>query len=108
MERLAAIGASLGGVPALMEVAAALPQDFAAPVLMVLHVGELPSILPSLLSRRSRLPVAHAIHDQTLRPGRIYVAPPDHHMLVVDDHIVLTRCAKEHHTRPAIDPLFRS
>lgn len=108
MARVVVIGASLGGVPALMQIAAALPERFAAPVLTVLHVGEQPSILPTLLASNSRLEVAHATHDEPLRAGRIHVAPPDHHMLVVDDRIVLTRGPKEHHTRPAIDPLFRS
>ena len=108
MGRLVVIGASLGGVPALIQIAAALPEGFPAPVLTVLHVGQLPSILPTLLASNSRLEVSHATHDEPLHAGRIYVAPPDHHMLVVDDRIVLTRGPKEHHTRPAIDPLFRS
>ena len=108
MARLVVIGASLGGVPALMQIAAALPEKFAAPVLIVLHVGEQPSILPTLLASDSRLEVAHASDDEPLRAGRVYVAPPDHHMLVADGRIVLTRGPKEHHTRPAIDPLFRS
>jgi two-component system chemotaxis response regulator CheB len=108
MARIVVIGASLGGVPALMEIAAALPKDFAAAVLMVLHVGEQPSILPTLLARNSVLSVSHASDGDSLRPGHIYIAPPDHHLLVEDDRIVLTRGPKEHHTRPAIDPLFRS
>ena len=102
------IGASLGGVPALMHIAATLPRELGASVLAVLHVGEQPSILPALLATNSRLDVSHARDDEQPRPGHLYVAPPDQHMLVIDDRIVLTRGAKEHHTRPAIDPLFRS
>jgi two-component system chemotaxis response regulator CheB len=108
MARIVVIGASLGGVPALMQIAAALPKEFAAPVLMVLHVGEQPSILPTLLASGATLEASHAVHDERLRRGHIYVAPPDHHMLLAEDRIVLTRGPKEHHTRPAIDPLFRS
>jgi two-component system chemotaxis response regulator CheB len=107
-DRIIVMGASLGGVPALMQIASVLPDDLPAPVLIVLHVGQQPSILPSLLAANSRLPAAHARHGQEIRPGHLYVAPPDHHMLVVDGRIVLTRGAREHHTRPAIDPLFRS
>src|SRR3982751_2183670 len=108
MSRVIVIGASLGGVPALMHIAAALPQDLDAAVLAVLHVGQHPSILPSLLASNSRLPVSHAKDNEPIRPGHFYVAPPDHHLLIDDGRMVLTRSAKEHHTRPAIDPLFRS
>ena len=108
MAGLVVIGASLGGVSALKQIAAALPPDFGAPVLMVLHVGQYPSSLPTLFARGAALAVAHATDGEPLRGGRIVIAPPDHHMLVIDDRIVLTRGPKEHHTRPAIDPLFRS
>jgi two-component system chemotaxis response regulator CheB len=77
-------------------------------VLVVLHVGAHPSALPEVLSYCGRLPVAHAHDGQGLEPGRIYVAPPDHHMLVVDNSLRLNRGPKEHHARPAIDPLFLS
>jgi two-component system chemotaxis response regulator CheB len=108
MSRLIVIGASVGGVRALTQLASALPASLPAPVMVVLHTGAHRSVLPSLLSARSALQVSHAEHDETIRDGYIYVAPPDYHMLVVDRRIVLTRGAKEHHTRPAIDPLFRS
>jgi two-component system, chemotaxis family, protein-glutamate methylesterase/glutaminase len=108
MSRLVTVGASLGGVAALNELTAALPAGFPAPVLIVLHIGEHPSTLPSILSARCPLPVSHAIDEEPIRDGHVYVAPPDQHMLVLDDRIVLTRGPKEHHTRPAVDPLFRS
>jgi two-component system chemotaxis response regulator CheB len=108
MDRLVVIGASLSGVTALTDIVAALPGDFAVPILVVLHVGERPSVLPQVLANRSELRASHARHGELLRNGHIHVAPPDHHMLVVDGHIVLSRGPKEHRTRPAIDPLFRS
>src|SRR4029079_16314869 len=108
MSRLIVIGASVGGVRALTQLASALPASLPAPVMVVLHTGAHRSVLASLLSARSALQVSHAEHDETIRDGYIYVAPRDYHMLVVDRRIVLTRGAKEHHTRPAIDPLFRS
>jgi two-component system, chemotaxis family, protein-glutamate methylesterase/glutaminase len=108
MARIVVIGASLGGVSALQQIAAALPKDFAAPVLMVLHVGQQPSTLPAILASTAALEVAHATDGEPLSRGRILIAPPDHHMFAIDGRIVLTRGPKEHHTRPAIDPLFRS
>ncbi len=108
MARLIVIGASLGGVSALIQLTAALPAGLPAAVLIVLHIGEHKSILPSLLARNCPLPVAHARHGQPIEPGQVWVAPPDHHLLVVDGRIQLGRGAKEHHARPAIDPLFRS
>ncbi|RZI78137.1 MAG: chemotaxis protein CheB [Variovorax sp.] len=106
--RLVVVGASVGGVAALTALAAALPADFAAPLMVVLHTGSHPSLLPELLAERGRLPAAHAVDGERLEPGRIYVAPPDQHMLVQDGHVRLTRGPKEHHTRPSLDPLFLS
>ena len=108
MSRIIVIGASAGGVPALQRLVEDLPSSLPAPVLVVLHVGAHSSVLPELLAAKGALPAAHAQHGQELEPGRIYVAPPDHHMLVADDRICLNRGAKEHHSRPAIDPLFLS
>jgi two-component system chemotaxis response regulator CheB len=102
------IGASSGGLAALTDLTAALPKDFPAPVLLVLHIGAHRSSLPELLSRRCPLDVATARHGEEPRPGTVRVAPPDEHMVLVGGRIELTRSAKENHTRPAIDPLFRS
>ncbi|WP_157271365.1 chemotaxis protein CheB [Azohydromonas aeria] len=102
------VGASAGGVRALRELAAALPADFPAALCVVLHVGPFKSSLPELLEAVGPLPAAHAVTGEPLRPGRILVAPPDHHLLLQDGATLLTRGPKEHHTRPAVDPLFRS
>ncbi|HUP30868.1 MAG TPA: chemotaxis protein CheB [Usitatibacter sp.] len=106
--RLVVIGASAGGVRALQTLAAGLSPDFPAPILVVLHVGSHRSILPELLTRKGPLPAIHAADGQAIAPGRIHVAPPDHHMLVQDGVLRLTRGPKENHTRPAVDPLFRT
>jgi two-component system chemotaxis response regulator CheB len=102
------IGASAGGVRALRVLAAGLPADFAAAVCVVLHVGAYRSNLPELLEAVGALPAAHAATGDALRHGRILVAPPDHHLLLQDGAALLTRGPREHHTRPAVDPLFRS
>jgi two-component system, chemotaxis family, protein-glutamate methylesterase/glutaminase len=102
------IGASAGGVAALLELAAALPKDLQAVVGMVLHVGSRPSVLPELLTARGGMTAIHPQDGQPLVPGTIYVAPPDLHMVFTSDQVRLSRAARENHARPAIDPLFRS
>ena len=102
------IGASEGGVEALRAVATGLPAGFAAAVFVVLHVGAHRSQLPGLLSESGPLPASHPQNGETIRAGRIYVAPPDHHLVLELGRIRLTRGPRENWARPAIDPLFRS
>lgn len=77
---------------------------------MTLHQpADASTVLPQLLARRGPLPADHARDGETLRPGRIYVAPPDHHLLVdKGGTAVLSRDPKENGHRPAVDPLLRS
>ncbi|HEX7887968.1 MAG TPA: chemotaxis protein CheB [Ramlibacter sp.] len=105
---LVVVGASAGGISALMELAQSLPPGFPAPVCVVQHVGANLSILPELLANRGPHPAVHGRDGQLLTPGVLHVAPPDHHMLVEGRQLRLTRGPRENHTRPAIDPLFRS
>jgi len=106
------IGTSTGGVEVLTRLVAGLPSGFKPAVLIVMHIGPHDSILPSLLARNSVLPVRQARHGDLVEAGRILVAPPDLHLTMVRDgarcSVVLARTAKENHTRPAIDPLFRA
>jgi len=108
MTRIVAIGASQGGVQALRTLVAGLPPDFPAPVLIVQHIGAAGSILPTILMEVSALDAAFGQNGEPLRAGRIYVAPPDHHMLVNRGLIELNRGPRENWARPAVDPLFRS
>lgn len=104
-----AIGASAGGVEALRAVVAVLPPELPAAVLVVLHIPRYaPSALPGILDRSGPLPAMPARHGIPARPGTIYVAPADHHLLLRDGHLQLSVGPTENGHRPAIDPLFRS
>jgi two-component system chemotaxis response regulator CheB len=106
---LVVVGASAGGLEALIGLVAGLPPDFAAAVCVVLHTAPSgPGRLPAILQRASALPVSHGEDGEPLLPGRVYVARPDHHLLVDADVLRVTRGPRENHTRPAVDPLFRS
>jgi two-component system chemotaxis response regulator CheB len=102
------IGASTGGLSALKQIFTALPADLPAAIFAVLHIGPGESILPKLLGSVSPLPVVHATDGAQVEAGKVFIAPPDHHLLLEDGRMRLTRTAKENHARPAIDPLFRS
>jgi two-component system chemotaxis response regulator CheB len=107
--RIVAVGASAGGLAALQKLVGGLPKDFPAPLAIVLHIPPSEnSILPNLLSHAGPLPAAFAINGEQLHPRKIYVAPPDHHLLIKENCAYLRRGAIENNMRPAIDPLFRS
>ncbi|PVZ13058.1 chemotaxis protein CheB [Actinomycetospora cinnamomea] len=106
---LIGIGASAGGVESLLELAGRLDPALPATVLVVLHQSPSgPTVFPELMARRCRLPVRHARHGEQLPVGEVRVAPPDHHLLVVDGQLEVVRGPRENGHRPAIDPLFRS
>ncbi|MEN3358276.1 MAG: two-component system, chemotaxis family, protein-glutamate methylesterase/glutaminase [Mycobacteriales bacterium] len=105
---LVVVAASAGGVEALRTLAAGLPDGFPAAVAVVLHVSAQGSVLPAILGRAGPLPTAHAMHGEPIRPGRIYVAPPDLHLIVRDGHFALSRGPRENGHRPAGDVLFRT
>jgi len=102
------IGASAGGVYAMLDLVPALPSGFPAPIFFVQHIGAHRSHLASLLDGRGPNRAVEAREGDVPAPGTIYIAPPDHHMLLQGGVVRLTRGPKEHHARPAIDPLFRS
>lgn len=102
------IGASAGGVEALSTIVSMLPRDLRAAVFVVLHVSRGRSLLPEILSRAGRVPAHHPDDGEKVRYGRIYVAPPDHHMTIDGDRVRVHHGPTENGVRPAADPLFRS
>ena len=103
------IGASTGGVAALMDLVKALPADFPAPIFVVMHMpADSPSLLPQLLSSVSALKARHPKNEEVVEAGVIYVARPDHHLLLEGNRVLVTRGPKENRFRPSIDALFRS
>jgi two-component system, chemotaxis family, protein-glutamate methylesterase/glutaminase len=103
------IGASAGGVQALDQLVERLPPELPASVFVVLHLaagGR--SVLPSILARMGPLPAEVPSEQQLFDRGRIYVAPPDRHLLLVGEEVRLTGGPRENGHRPAIDPLFRT
>ncbi len=103
------IGASAGGVGFLQRVVERLPASFAAAVFVALHLPDgVRSRLPAILDRAGPLPALHAEDGAPIRPGHVYVAPPGFHLTLEKDRMRVTRGAREHGLRPAIDPLFRS
>lgn len=103
------IGASAGGVEALQKLVRGLPSELDAPVFIVQHIpNSAVSVLPNILNRVDHLRAAHPRNGEKIRPNRIYVAPPDHHLTVDDGRVRLMRGPKENRHRPAIDTLFRS
>lgn len=107
--RIVVIGASAGGIEAITAVLAGLPPDFPAAVFVVLHSGA-PSAAPlsSLLGRAGALPAAVAVDDEPVEPGRVYVAPPNRHLVLEDGRVSVQFGPRHHGFRPAVDPLFNS
>ena len=107
--RIITIGASAGGVQSLTALAASLPANLDAAVFVVLHIPpNLVSTLPQILSKQGSLPAVHPMDGDPIKAGIIYVAPPDHHLLVEGNRILIKRGPKENRNRPSIDALFRS
>lgn len=103
------IGASAGGLDALVKVIPHLPMGLKAALFVVIHVASsAESNLPAILARNGPLPATHAIDGESIRQGHIYVAPPDRHLVLTGTRMHLSDGPHENRHRPAIDALFRT
>jgi two-component system chemotaxis response regulator CheB len=103
------VGASAGGFEAMKTLVGGLPKDFNASIFIVWHMSpDVRGVLPQVLNRAGTVHAAHAYDGERIVPNRIYVAPPDRHLLVESGRVRVTRGPKENRFRPAVDPLFRS
>ncbi|MDB5003169.1 MAG: CheB methylesterase [Mucilaginibacter sp.] len=109
--QLIVVGASAGGLNALINLVEQLPENFQAPVLIVQHISADASgdVLLNALNKQGKLRCVHAVHGEIIQAGNVYLAPSDHHLLVgTDGRLNVTKGAPENRSRPGIDPLFRS
>ncbi|MBD1363048.1 chemotaxis protein CheB [Mucilaginibacter sp. ZT4R22] len=110
-DKIVVIGTSAGGMNASIEFLKQLSPDFPAPVLLVQHISGDASgeALLNSLNNSTPLTCVQAVHGEMIKKGYVYLAPPDHHLLVnKTGHLQVTKGARENRSRPAIDPLFRS
>lgn len=111
IDQVVVIGTSAGGLNALTQLISQLQANFPAPILVVQHISSdaTGNVLLESLNKFSGIKCAHAKNGAILKPGHLYLAPSDHHLMVDGAHkILVTKGAQENRSRPAIDPLFRS
>src|SRR5438270_2095833 len=103
------IGASAGGYETLKLIIRNLPPTIDASIFIVWHMAPtIRGILPQVLNKENSILVDHATDNEKIKPNRIYIAPPDHHLLIEEGRVRVTHGPKENRFRPAVDPLFRS
>ena len=103
------IGGSTGGFEAFKRIVRELPPDLDASIFIVWHMSpNIRGILPEVLNKLNTIKAAHAYDNELIVSNRIYVAPPDHHLLIEEGRVRVTHGPKENRFRPAVDPLFRS
>ena len=103
------IGGSAGALEVLMAVLQGLPGSLRAAIFIAVHTSpDSEGALPQILRRSCNLPVAHPENGMAIEAGRVYVAPPDFHLMVASGAVAVVRGPRENGFRPAIDPLFRS
>ena len=111
ISRVVVIGTSAGGLKAIKLLIRQLPKEFPVPVLVVRHISPdaTGNVILDELNKLNTLKCEHAESGKILKPGYIYLASSDHHLLVDRNRkMLVTKGAHENRSRPAIDPLFRS
>ena len=105
-----ALASSAGGIAALSEILGSLPGDFPAAIVVVQHLDPRHrSLMADILRRRTPLEVVQAAEGDHIRPGKVFIAPPDRHLLVnPDGTLSLSQSELVHFVRPSADLLFES
>lgn len=87
----------------MMVLARSLPEQLQASLFVVQHISaSTPSALPQILSRVGALPALHPLDSAMIELGRIYVAPPDHHLLLEEERVRVSKGSRDHHFSPFI------
>ena len=103
------VGASAGGIQAIQELVRGLPRDLPAAMFIVVHTSpQSGGLLPQIVDRASVLAAERAANNRPFERGRIYIAEPDHHLLIKRGRMCVVRGPRENGFRPAVDPLFRT
>lgn len=106
---LIVIGGSAGALQPVLDLVRELPPDLPAAVCVVIHTSpQSPGRLPEIVQRATRLVCKYPHDGESIRPGHIYLAPADRHLLIEPGRLRLTRGPRENGFRPAVDPLFRT
>ncbi len=107
--QLVTIGCSMGGMQALQTIFQALPADFPLPITVVQHRYKTSNEgLPQFLRRHSKLNVVDTTDKEWLKPGTVYLAPANYHLLVERGELSLSVDEKVEYSRPSIDVMFES
>lgn len=107
--KIVVVGTSLGGLQALQILLPSLPKSFPLPVAIVQHRHrDSKDSLSVFLQDYCALPITEAEDKEAIIPGRVYLAPPDYHLLIEEGHFALSTEAAVCHARPSIDVLFES
>lgn len=104
------VGSSAGGIRALGRLLAPLPNDFPLPIIVVQHLHpNSESYLPKILSANCVLPVKQAEERETIQNSSVYVAPPNYHLLIEEDHsFSLSLEPPVRYARPSVDVMFET
>ncbi len=108
--KLLVIGSSAGGIHALSQVFSSLPHHFPLPILVVQHMHPRSrSQLAAILQKKTAVIIQEAEEKEKIRPGVAYIAPPNYHLLLEQDHTLsLSTDERVNYARPAVDVLFES
>src|SRR5690348_12409054 len=103
------IGGSAGGIEPIRTILAGLSADYRGSIFIVVHTApDAPGVLDLIFGKAGPLEAIVAKNQERIKPGRIYVARPDHHLILEPGRVLLSQGPKENRFRPAVDPLFRS